>query len=100
MLLPPEDGFIYRQLPERDSILLLLLKPAAHLSAKVECQILETTLRCCAQGIFGTYIALSYVWNHASDRRRLKVNGEDFDVTANLDSALPHLGFEENVVCF
>ncbi|KAF8846605.1 HET-domain-containing protein, partial [Acephala macrosclerotiorum] len=54
----------------------------------IKCSLTPKRLRDLRYCGFG---ALSYVWGHASDTRPILVDGEEFQATVNLESALRHL---------
>jgi len=84
-------SYEYQPLVGQDAIRLLVLHPAEDLKAKVKCSIVYTTLRECDDDIIEHYSALSYVWGNPDDTRVISVEGRDFEITANLDSALRHI---------
>ncbi|KAK1241087.1 hypothetical protein MKX08_001061 [Trichoderma sp. CBMAI-0020] len=78
-------------LPGGDHIRVLSLAPSANLSDPIHVELLVVKL---ADKPF--FNALSYVWGTSTERLSITCNGEQFDVTENLDSALRHLRSEDN----
>ncbi|KAE8449722.1 hypothetical protein EG329_007497 [Mollisiaceae sp. DMI_Dod_QoI] len=85
------NTYQYQPLRQPDAIRLIDLQPSPDLEAKVRCGIIHTTLRECDYDMMDHYTALSYVWGDPKETTRVEVDGCDFDVTVNLDSALRHM---------
>lgn len=71
--------------PDIKEVRLLCLWPAFRRSAKVKCSIYYTPLETTH------YAALSYTWGDPTIKRPIWLNGCEFQVTTNLESALRHL---------
>lgn len=84
-------AFAYNPLVQPDNIRLILLHPSPDISAELECTTEQATLSRYAGDLIHHYIALSYVWGDANDRRQICVDGCALDTMANLDSALRHI---------
>lgn len=82
--------FKYLPLDEPDSIRLLILHPGPPQTA-ICCDLIHTTLTECREDIYDHYTALSYVWGNPKDTSTILLNGQPFQVTANLASALKDL---------
>jgi hypothetical protein len=81
----------YEPLLEASGIRILLLKPSKDLGAKVECSLVNTTLRKYENQMIDYYTALSYVWGDPKATKTISVDEVNFEVTANLESALRHI---------
>jgi len=71
----------------QDLIRLIHLEPSQELESGIECKLHHTTLSSHKY----EYIAVSYVWGDASDKRSITVNGKRLDITASLECALRHI---------
>ncbi|KAL7893156.1 heterokaryon incompatibility domain-containing protein [Trichoderma sp. SZMC 28014] len=80
-----------QDLPGGDHIRLLTLAPSANLSDPIQVEM--SIVKLADEPAFN---ALSYVWGTSTKKLPITCNGEQFDVTENLDSALRHLRSEEN----
>ncbi|KAM0453621.1 hypothetical protein ACHAPV_008955 [Trichoderma viride] len=78
-------------LPGGDHIRILSLAPSANLSDPIHVEL--SVVKLADDPIF---TALSYVWGTSTEQLSITCNGEQFDVTENLDSALRHLRSEDN----
>ncbi|KAK4217198.1 heterokaryon incompatibility protein-domain-containing protein [Rhypophila decipiens] len=77
--------YVYRSLPNHNTIRILHLMPGQF-----------DEVICCTLHVYSldqapAYEALSYVWGNIENRKRVVVGGSNFEVTANLDTALRHL---------
>ncbi|KAH7317413.1 heterokaryon incompatibility protein-domain-containing protein [Rhexocercosporidium sp. MPI-PUGE-AT-0058] len=86
-----QSMYKYKRLDEPSAIRLLVMKPSDDLDAKVECSIVHATLSAYEDAFTDYYVALSYVWGDATIRKDISIDGADFSVTANLESALRHV---------
>ena len=78
-------SFVYEPLnpSKTSSFRLVELLPGEH-DSTVECRLLVDSW-----GPGGSpYEALSYVWGHEAHNKRIQLNGQDFNITPNLHSAL------------
>lgn len=75
-------SFTYSPLSSGD-IRLIIVLPSPDATATVECVLCHESLE-----RQPSYEALSYVWGNTSNTRLIKVNGQDFNVTENLEIAL------------
>ncbi|PMD39536.1 HET-domain-containing protein, partial [Hyaloscypha variabilis F] len=57
----------------------------------IQCSLKDATLAEYRDDIADHYVALSYVWGDANDKRCIMVDGKRLDITASLDSALRHI---------
>jgi hypothetical protein len=57
----------------------------------MQCSLKDATLAEYRDDIADHYVALSYVWGDANDKRCIMVDGKRFNITASLDSALRHI---------
>jgi hypothetical protein len=87
-----EDGsFQYQERIGAGSFCLILIQPCPDVAAPLEGKLITTTLGEYENSIVDHYIALSYVWGDANDRRTVFINGRTLDITVTLDSALRHI---------
>ncbi|KAL2061240.1 hypothetical protein VTL71DRAFT_7513 [Oculimacula yallundae] len=79
--------------PEGDEIRLVRLFPG-HGTQPIECELIPVK----TEGISNhPYEALSYTWGSSTKADRIILDGADFEVTANLWSALSHLRLKHSV---
>lgn len=92
---PEKPAAVYRPLGD-NQIRLLELEPGRW------CDAIECNLRYASLDESPQYDALSYVWGPAgaSDCRRIRVEGVEVDVTANLETALRYLRYETGSAVF
>jgi hypothetical protein len=85
-------SFVYETL-DRDSqeIRLVTILPAARCSTPIECTIRKVSLKDAP-----TYTALSYAWGDPGVTTPVLVNGVEFQVTTNLESAFRHIRDDVN----
>ncbi|PVH75639.1 HET-domain-containing protein, partial [Cadophora sp. DSE1049] len=81
----------YRPLVENDGIRLLELEPNPDLNAEVKCSLIHTTLHEYDHDIINHYTALSYVWGDSTATKSILVEGHEFHITLNLDTALRYI---------
>ncbi|KAI9708915.1 MAG: hypothetical protein M1820_003609 [Bogoriella megaspora] len=73
------------------AIRLMILRPAKADHERIRCKLANESL----ENSFD-FEALSYVWGDSSDRRVIEVDGVDFTITSNLDTALRHLRYHDS----
>ena len=79
---------IYPQLERPQRLIRLIhLEPSRELESGIKCRLEYTTLA----NHRPEYIALSYVWGDAKDKRSITVDGKHLDITASLECALRHI---------
>jgi len=88
----------YQPLEEPDAIRLVLLHPAADVSAEVECSLQHATLSQYDKDLINHYTALSYVWGDPTDTQQITVHGQPVQITATLELALRHLRDKKDVI--
>lgn len=88
---PTAPEFVYKPLIATDEIRLLVLHPAADVSAPINYSLEHATLSQYEQDIINHYTALSYVWGDATDTREIHLEGFPFQITVSLESALRHI---------
>ncbi|ESZ91946.1 hypothetical protein SBOR_7691 [Sclerotinia borealis F-4128] len=71
---------------EKQEFRLLNLKPSQDFDSIIECSLFTSTLKKPP-----LYEALSYVWGDATNTNSILVNGEAFEITTNLETALRYL---------
>lgn len=71
---------------EKEEFRLLNLKPSHDFDSIIECSLFTSTLKKPPR-----YEALSYVWGAAHNTISILVNGENFEITTNLETALRYL---------
>jgi len=86
-----DESFQYEERIGAGSFRLILIQPCPDVAAPLEGKLITTTLDEYDNSILDHYIALSYVWGDANDRRTVFINGKTLDITATLDSALRHI---------
>jgi hypothetical protein len=86
-----DESFQYQERIGTGSFRLILIQPHPDVAAPLEGKLITTTLDEYDNSILDHYIALSYVWGDANDRRTVFMNGKTLDITATLDSALRHI---------
>ena len=86
-----DESFQYQERIGAGSFRLILIQPCHDDAAPLEGKLITTTLDEYDNSILDHYIALSYVWGDANDRRTVFINGKTLDITATLDSALRHI---------
>ncbi|EPE35036.1 hypothetical protein GLAREA_10731 [Glarea lozoyensis ATCC 20868] len=84
-------SYQYQPLPAEVFIRVLCLHPSASMEDRVKCTISHKTLQQCQLDTIDHFSALSYVWGDAADPETIELEGYDFQVTRNLDSALRHI---------
>jgi hypothetical protein len=81
--------FEYKPLTEPDSIRLIVLKPSLDQYARVQCNLIHTTLSSDEIGhVFSHYTALSYVWGSERKVETIWIDERPLKITASLFSAL------------
>jgi hypothetical protein len=81
------NAFFYNSLdPSIDSIRVLILEPNSDPKAALQCKLLHKTF-----GQRPRYEALSYTWGRGGDKRKILIDGKDFQIGRNLWDALIHL---------
>jgi hypothetical protein len=85
------DVYQYSTLTGKDAIKLIHLQACKDLQAGIECSLENTTLAECRDDIGDHYIAISYVWGDANDRRPRFVDGKRLYITASLELTLRHV---------
>ena len=91
-------AFKYKAINEHDAIRLILLQPAADISARLECSIEHVNLSQYNEDLINHYTALSYVWGDATEKRDIVVDGCSLSITGNLDSALRHIRHTKDII--
>jgi len=86
-----QSVYQYQPLVEPGAVRLIDLQPSPDLKSRVECIVIHTTLDKYDFDMIDHYTALSYVWGDSCERCTVSIDGCDFDVTANLHSALCHI---------
>ncbi|KAK0105493.1 hypothetical protein ONS95_004145 [Cadophora gregata] len=81
----------YRPILENDGIRLLELEPDPELNARIKCSLIHTTLHEYDHDLINHYTALSYVWGGSTILKSILVEGHEFRITPNLDSALRYM---------
>jgi hypothetical protein len=69
----------------------LQLQPCFDLNAQVESSLICTRLNACHENLAESYTALSCVWGDAKVKERILVNGQEFDITVNLNTTLRYI---------
>jgi hypothetical protein len=87
--------FRYKPLDSPGSIRIFLLHPAPASSARICCDLIDTTISACDQDLFEHYVALSYVWGSTDDLQNIYLEGHEFKITGNLSEALYNLREEK-----
>ena len=82
-----DEPFQYQERIGAGSIRLILIQPCPDVAAPLTCKLITTTLDEYDNSILDHYIALSYVWGDANDRRTVFINGKTLDITATLSLA-------------
>jgi hypothetical protein len=90
--------FRYKSLDSPGSIRILLLHPAPASSAKICCDLIDTTISACDQDLSEHYVALSYVWGSTDDLQNIFLEGHQFKITRNLNEALHNLREEKRAI--
>jgi hypothetical protein len=88
-----DDFYHYSSLSPsgEDEIRIIHLQPSSDLESIIQCSLKDATLAEYRDDIADHYVALSYVWGDANDKRCIMVDGKRFNITASLDSALRHI---------
>lgn len=86
-----EQKYRYAPLLEPDAFRIIVLRPSPSISSPLACNLNYSTLSHYDNSVIDNYVALSYVWGDASDRRTISVDGKALSITANLDSSLRYI---------
>ena len=88
---------VYKPLDQLcDEIRLLLILPdTENNTSPLVCKLAHVPLRSKP-----AYFALSYTWGDRTDLRSIQLNGQPFDVTANLHAALLHMRGASSILAF
>jgi hypothetical protein len=91
-----ESGFSYQPLTGPKDIRLLVFDPSLDPQPPVlTFKLINVPL----EQVYEKYLALSYVWGENKNKRRIRVNGKDFDVTPNLEVALRNVWAKQFTTC-
>ncbi|KAI1124796.1 heterokaryon incompatibility protein-domain-containing protein [Nemania abortiva] len=83
--------FVYSPLLERDHIRLLLLQPSASRDDDLAGSLQHISLKDHYRDLIDPYTALSYVWGAPTSADTIRLDGQEFGITANLGAALRDL---------
>ncbi|KAF7919116.1 uncharacterized protein EAE98_009436 [Botrytis deweyae] len=81
----------YTPLLEPDAFRVIVIHPALSIESSLSCSLIHSTLFHYDQSLIDHYIALSYVWGDANNRKIILVDQKPLLITASLASALRYL---------
>ncbi|KAL2063788.1 hypothetical protein VTL71DRAFT_5593 [Oculimacula yallundae] len=81
----------YSPIKKAGTIRLMRLQPSRDIDARIQCHLVNKTLKMCAADLTDHYVALSYVWGDATERKMVSIGLETLDITASLEFALRHI---------